>query len=87
MVSAAVPDVEWRAQPRQPRLLGLSQAPPGVWVAPAQAVRAQLLFGRCFGGQVYVATTPLPLGNWPYQIAYGWGALVKAALVVRSCLR
>ena len=33
-----------------------------------------------------MATAPLPLGNWPYQIAYGWGALVKAALVVRSCL-
>ena len=51
-----------------------------------QAVRAQLLLSRCFGGQVYVATTPLPLDNWPYQIAYGWAALVKAALVVRSCL-
>jgi uncharacterized SAM-binding protein YcdF (DUF218 family) len=50
-----------------------------------QAVRAQLLFGRCFSGQVYVSTVPLPAGSWPYQIAYGWGALVKAALVVRSC--
>jgi uncharacterized SAM-binding protein YcdF (DUF218 family) len=50
-----------------------------------QAVRAQLLIGRCFSGQVYVSTVPLPAGSWPYQIAYGWGALVKAALVVRSC--
>jgi uncharacterized SAM-binding protein YcdF (DUF218 family) len=50
-----------------------------------QAVRAQLLFGRCFSGQVYVATTTLPLSNWPYQVAYGWGALVKAALWVRGC--
>ena len=50
-----------------------------------QAVRAQLTFGRCFGGPVYVATAPLHLGDWPYQIAYGWGALVKAALVTRSC--
>jgi hypothetical protein len=50
-----------------------------------QSVRAQLLFSRCFSGQVYVATAPMPWDNWPYQIAYGWGALVKAALVVRSC--
>jgi hypothetical protein len=50
-----------------------------------QAVRAQLLFSRCFTGQVSVATTPLALGSWPYQIAYGWGALVKAALVTRTC--
>jgi uncharacterized SAM-binding protein YcdF (DUF218 family) len=50
-----------------------------------QAVRAQLIFGRCFGGPVYVATAPLHLGDWPYQIAYGWGALVKAALTARGC--
>jgi hypothetical protein len=50
-----------------------------------QAVRAQLVFGRCFSGQVYAATAPLPLSNWPYQIAYGWGALMKAVLVVRGC--
>jgi hypothetical protein len=50
-----------------------------------QAIRAQLLFSRCFNGQVYVATAPIPWDNWPYQIAYGWGALIKAALVVRGC--
>lgn len=50
-----------------------------------QAARAQLLFARCFSGRVYVSTASLPAGSWPYQIAYGWGALVKAALVVRSC--
>jgi uncharacterized SAM-binding protein YcdF (DUF218 family) len=50
-----------------------------------QVVRAQLLFGRCFSGQIHVSTAPLPAGSWPYQIAYGWGALVKAALVVRGC--
>lgn len=50
-----------------------------------QAARAQLLFSRCFTGQVYVATASLPLDGWPYQIAYGWGALVKAAVFVRSC--
>jgi hypothetical protein len=50
-----------------------------------QAVRAQLLLSRCFRGQVNVATAPIPWNNWPYQLAYGWGALVKAALVIRGC--
>jgi uncharacterized SAM-binding protein YcdF (DUF218 family) len=50
-----------------------------------QAARAQLLFGRCFSGQVYVSTAPLSAGNWPYQIAYGWGALTKAVFLTRSC--
>jgi hypothetical protein len=50
-----------------------------------QAVRAQLLFGRCFGGPVYVATASFAPGNWPYQIVYGWGALIKAVFLVRSC--
>lgn len=50
-----------------------------------QAVRAQLLFRRCFGGQVYVSTAPLPMGGWPYQIAYGWGALLKAEFAIRGC--
>jgi hypothetical protein len=51
-----------------------------------QAVRAQLILGRCYSGQVNVATAPLTWTNWPYQIAYGWSALVKAAVLVRSCL-
>jgi hypothetical protein len=50
-----------------------------------QAVRAQLLVGRCFAGQVYVRTAPFPASSWPYQIAYGWGALLKAVFLVRSC--
>lgn len=50
-----------------------------------QAVRAELIVGRCFSGQVSVATAPIQLGNWPYQIAYGWGALFKAVFLVRSC--
>jgi hypothetical protein len=50
-----------------------------------QAVRAQLLFSRCFGGAVYVANAPLPAGSWPYQLAYGWGALAKASVAVRGC--
>ena len=50
-----------------------------------QAVRARLLFSRCFGGQVHVATAPLPWTSWLYQVAYGWGSLVKASLLVRGC--
>jgi uncharacterized SAM-binding protein YcdF (DUF218 family) len=50
-----------------------------------QAVRAQLLFGRCFSGPVNIATAPVRLSDWPYEIAYGWGALAKAAVTDRSC--
>jgi uncharacterized SAM-binding protein YcdF (DUF218 family) len=50
-----------------------------------QAVRAQLLLGRCFSGSVYVATAPLPGDTWPYQVAYGWGSLIKAVFLVRGC--
>jgi hypothetical protein len=50
-----------------------------------QAVRAQLLLGRCFSGSVHVATAPLPWDSWPYQIAYGWGSLIKAVFLVRGC--
>jgi uncharacterized SAM-binding protein YcdF (DUF218 family) len=50
-----------------------------------QAVRAQLVFGRCFNGRLYVATAPLPASDWLYQIAYGGGALMKAVLLDRSC--
>ena len=50
-----------------------------------QVARAQLLFRRCFGGQVFASAAGLPAWNWPYQIAYGWGALMKAVFVVRGC--
>jgi uncharacterized SAM-binding protein YcdF (DUF218 family) len=50
-----------------------------------QDTRARLIAERCFGGSTYVVTAPLPLSSWPYQIAYGWGALVKALVIDRSC--
>lgn len=57
-----------------------------VLVATApQDTRARILVRRCFGGSVYVVTAPLPLGSWPYQIAYGWGSLVKSLIVKRAC--
>lgn len=50
-----------------------------------QDTRARIIVGRCFGGSIYVITAPLPLGSWPYQIAYGWGALVKSLVLYRGC--
>jgi uncharacterized SAM-binding protein YcdF (DUF218 family) len=52
---------------------------------PSQDTRARIMVGRCFGGPVYVMTAPLPLSSWPYEIAYGWAALVKALVVYRTC--
>jgi hypothetical protein len=51
----------------------------------AQDTRARIVTRRCYGGPIYVMTGSLPLGNWPYQIAYGWGALFKALVLYRSC--
>jgi hypothetical protein len=50
-----------------------------------QDTRARIMVKRCFGGSTYVVTAPLSAGSWPYQIAYGWGALIKALVVYRSC--
>lgn len=52
---------------------------------PDQAVRALLLLRRCYAGSVAMVTAPLSAGQWPYQIAYGWGALVKALMEGGSC--
>jgi len=54
-------------------------------VSRPQATRARILMERCFSGPVYVSTAPLALSNWPYQIAYGWGALAKALVDHRAC--
>ena len=53
--------------------------------AREQATRARIVVRRCFGGQVYVMAGSLPLGSWPYQIAYEWGALFKALVLYRGC--
>jgi uncharacterized SAM-binding protein YcdF (DUF218 family) len=52
---------------------------------PDQTWRAELRFQRCFSGDVYGVTTPLPKTQWPYAIAYQWVASVKAVVVNRSC--
>jgi len=55
-------------------------------MTPEQDTRARIMMGRCYNGSVYVVTASQPLSQWPYQIAYGWGALLKAVFVARSCL-
>ena len=52
---------------------------------PDQIWRAALRFQRCFPGEVYSITTPLPRNRWPYAIAYQWAATAKAITVNRSC--
>src|SRR5262249_34818871 len=57
-----------------------------VTVTP-QATRARLRVRWCFGGRVYVVTTPLDPSqtSWPYQLAYQWAALLKALILPLSC--
>lgn len=50
-----------------------------------QDSRARLRMGRCFRGQLYVMTAPMPVQFWPYELAYEWAATVKALTVNRSC--
>ena len=54
---------------------------------PTQDTRARLIVNRCFSGSIYVVTTSLSWGDWPYQVTYGWGALLKALVLQRACLR
>lgn len=50
-----------------------------------QDSRARLRVERCFAGPVYVVTVSPPLSSWPYEIAYEWAAIVKAAVFQRAC--
>jgi hypothetical protein len=50
-----------------------------------QDTRARLRVSRCFSGSIYVTTAPLPAYEWPYALAYEWGAIIKALLLQRSC--
>ena len=40
---------------------------------------------RCFTGEVYVVTAPLPAREWPYTLAYEWGATINALTLQRAC--
>ena len=50
-----------------------------------QDTRARLRVSRCFSGSIYVTTAPLPAYEWPYALAYEWGAIIKALLLQRNC--
>jgi uncharacterized SAM-binding protein YcdF (DUF218 family) len=50
-----------------------------------QDTRARLRVERCFPGSIYVVTAPFPAYEWPYEIAYEWGATVKALVLQRGC--
>ncbi len=50
-----------------------------------QDSRARLRMERCFSGHVYVMTAPIRAAMWPYELAYEWGATIKALAVNRSC--
>ena|SRR5215813_8364055 len=50
-----------------------------------QDTRARLRVQRCFPGSIYVMTAPLPAYEWPYALAYEWGATMKALLLQRRC--
>lgn len=50
-----------------------------------QDSRARLRMERCFGGHVYVMPAPIRLQLWPYELAYEWGATIKALTISRSC--
>jgi uncharacterized SAM-binding protein YcdF (DUF218 family) len=52
---------------------------------PDQTWRAELRFRRCYSGEIFAVTTPLPLSLWPFQIAYQWAATVKAEVANRGC--
>ena len=52
---------------------------------PTQDTRARIMMRRCYGGSIYVVTGSLTRSDWPYQIAYGWGALFKAVVLQRAC--
>jgi uncharacterized SAM-binding protein YcdF (DUF218 family) len=50
-----------------------------------QAWRAGVRFSRCFDGELYHAIAELPDDMWPRQIAYQWGATVKAYTIEVPC--
>jgi hypothetical protein len=50
-----------------------------------QDIPGRLHMERCFSGNVYVVTAPLPAWDWPYALIYEWGATVRALVLQRSC--
>jgi uncharacterized SAM-binding protein YcdF (DUF218 family) len=53
--------------------------------SPDQAKRAELRVGRCYGGEIFVATAKLPWYWYPRQVVYQAGAFLKAYTFQTSC--
>lgn len=51
----------------------------------SQVTRARMRVARCFTGDVRVVAAPTQIWWLPYDIAYEWGALVKALIFQRAC--
>ena len=51
-----------------------------------QATRARLRVERCFTGAIeVVGVDPRSFEQWIYQVAYEWGATIKALTIQRGC--
>jgi len=53
--------------------------------ATTQTTRARLLFERCTDVDLRFVPVRGPLWRFAYQVAYEWGALLKALTLHRSC--
>jgi uncharacterized SAM-binding protein YcdF (DUF218 family) len=51
----------------------------------SQATRARMLFERCTPVQLEMVPVADTSNRLPYDVAYEWGALLKALVVERSC--
>lgn len=51
----------------------------------AQDTRARIRVERCFSGEIFVVAAPQSSYDWPYEIAYEWGAMFKALVLQPSC--
>ncbi|HEY2553263.1 MAG TPA: hypothetical protein VGI64_22080 [Streptosporangiaceae bacterium] len=47
--------------------------------------RGRLRLERCYPGHVYAAGVPVPAWHLPYDVAYEWGAMVKALVLQPDC--
>jgi hypothetical protein len=52
---------------------------------PDQAWRATVRVGRCFDGEIFVATATLQWYKWPFEVVEEWGATAKAFTYETSC--
>lgn len=51
-----------------------------------QTTRARIRFDRCYRGTLLIdPVSPVGVEQWLYNVAYEWGALVKAFTIQRGC--